>query len=374
VSVPVRACVIGGGLAGAMLVWRLAGRTRWELDLLTGSAGSPDATGASGGAVRGYERHREQRRLASLSMVELRSSRTLRRWARFRPVDSVYLRSDADGVDTEIAEVEARLPGSVSRGSPADLAARGWAGVPNDAVAVVERAAGYTSPAAWRSALLADRAVRRRVSVRAAAATAVIPSERGSIAVTAGGQRRQYDAVVMAAGAWTPALLRSSGLPAGGYRTKSIQYGVYATEGWRPPQFVDEISQLYGRPTPDGGLLLGLPTERWDVDPDRPPSLPGLAETAAGLARDRFPALRLGALLREANAVDCYADQPVLCLRPVAGTGHLLTTFSGGAGGSVKTVLAASRLAADQLVSGSPIGAPPAGHPSVGPLQGRRQP
>jgi glycine/D-amino acid oxidase-like deaminating enzyme len=373
VTVPVRACVIGGGLAGAMLVWRLAGQTRWELDLLTGVAGTSDATAASGGAVRGYERHREQRRLASLSMVELRSSRTLRRWARFRPVDSVYLRSDANGVDTEIAEVEARLPGSVSRGSPADLAACGWAGVPNDAVAVLERAAGYTSPAAWRTALLADRAVRRRVSVRATAATAVVPSEHGSIAVTAGGQRREYDAVVVATGAWTPPLLRSCGLPADGYRTKSIQYGVYATEGWRPPQFVDEISQLYGRPTPDGGLLLGLPTERWDVDPDLPPSRPGLIETAARLARDRFPALRLGRLLQAATAADCYADQPVLCLRPV-GTGHLLTTFSGGAGGSVKTVLAASQLAADQLVAGSPIGAPPAGHPSVGPVQGRSQP
>jgi hypothetical protein len=64
----------------------------------------------------------------------------------------------------------------------------------------------------------------------------------------------------------------------------------------------------------------------------------------------------------------------VLCLRPVADTGHLLTTFSGGAGGSVKTVLAASQLAADQLVSGALSGAPPVGDPSVGPLQGRSQP
>ncbi|HKA67766.1 MAG TPA: FAD-dependent oxidoreductase [Actinomycetes bacterium] len=370
---PVRACVVGGGLAGAMLLWRLAGRTRWELDLFTGGSVATDATSASGGAVRGYERHREQRRLAALSMVELRSSRTLRRWARFRPVDSVYLRSDADGVDTEIAEVEARLPGSVSRGSPADLAARGWAGVPDAAVAVLERTAGYTSPAAWRAALLADRSVRRRVSVHTDAAAVVTPTERGSVVVTAAGQHREYDAVVVAAGAWTPALLRSSGLPAGGYRTKSIQYGVYATSGWRPPQFVDEISQLYGRPTSGGGLLLGLPTDRWDVDPDRPPIRPGLTEAAARLARTRFPALRLGPLLREASAADCYADEPVLCLRPVVATGQLLATFSGGAGGSVKTVLAASRLAADQLVSGLP-GAPPVGQPSVGHLRGRSQP
>lgn len=360
---PVRACVIGGGLAGAMLTWRLASQTRWKLDLFTGSANPADATAASGGAVRGYERHPQQRRLATLSMVELRSSRTLRRWARFRAIDSVYLRADADGVDTEIAEIEARLPGSASRGSPADLAALGWAGVPDRAVAVLERAAGYTSPAAWRAAVLADRAVRRRVSINTSPAAAVIPTERGSVEVAAGGQRREYDAVVVAAGAWTPALLRASGLPAGDYRTKSIQYGVYATDGWRPPQFVDEVSQLYGRPTADGGLLLGLPTELWDVDPDRPPRLPALTETAARLARARFPALRLGPTLREASAADCYADQPVLCLRTVVDGVHLLMTFSGGAGGSVKTVLAASRLAADQLVGAlRPIGQPLGGN------------
>jgi glycine/D-amino acid oxidase-like deaminating enzyme len=165
--------------------------------------------------------------------------------------------SDADGVDTEIAEVEARLPGSVSRGSPADLAARGWAGVPNDAVAVLERAAGYTSPAAWRVALLADRAVRRRVSC-AAAASAVIRSERASIAVTAGGQRREYDAVVVAAGAWTPACCARAGYrPAATDQVHPVRRVRH--RGWRPPQFVDEISQLYGRPTPDGGLLLGFP-------------------------------------------------------------------------------------------------------------------
>lgn len=358
---PVHGCIIGGGLAGAMLAWRLASQTRWQLDLLTGGPDRTDATAASGGAVRCYERDPEQRRLAALSMVELRSSRTLRRWARFQPVESVYLRSDASGIDAEIAEIETLLPGSARRGSAEDLGALGWVGVPDGATAVLERVAGYTAPDALRAATLADRAVRRRVCVLAAPAQTITLAESGSVAVTIGGQRREYDLVVVAAGAWTPALLRSSRLPAGGYRTKSIQYGVYRTDGWRPSQFVDEITGLYGRPAGDDGLLLGLPTELCGVDPDRPPDAPALANTAAALAEARFPRLRLGRLLSTARAADCYPDDPILRIRSVVDTVHFLVTFTGGSGGSVKTVLAASKLAADQLAGAfRPIGQPSA--------------
>src|SRR5207249_2398925 len=82
-------------------------------------------------------------------------------------------------------------------------------------------------------------------------------TDAGTVAWTVSGERREYDVVVLAAGAWTPALLRSAGLPADGYRVKSIQYAVYRADGWRPPPFVDEVTGLYGRPTADGGLLLG---------------------------------------------------------------------------------------------------------------------
>lgn len=119
---------------------------------------------------------------------------------------------------------------------------------------------------------------------------------------------------------------------------------------WRPPQFVDGITGLYGRPTADGGLLLGLPTELWDVDPDRPPTTPELLDTAAGLAAAVFPRLRLGPATARVGSADCYAEQPMLSLRTVIDTDHRLFTFSGGAGSSVKTALAASHRAAIQLV------------------------
>jgi glycine/D-amino acid oxidase-like deaminating enzyme len=123
---------------------------------------------------------------------------------------------------------------------------------------------------------------------------------------------------------------------------------VHRTDGWRPPHFVDELTGVYGRPTIDGGLLLGVPTPHWDVDPDHPPIDPELPERAAAAATARFPDLRLGAVIRRVAAADCYTDPPGLALRPVDGP---IFTFTGGSGGSVKTALAASARAADDLVA-----------------------
>lgn len=375
-----RACVVGGGLAGSLLAWRLARATGltagWDVELVPGDPGRADATAASGGAVRAYEEEAEQRRLAAESMAELLASPTLRGWAGFREVGSVCLRRDAAGLAGAVADIERVLPGSTEVLDRAGLERRGWAGLHDGAVAVGERLAGYLSPARLRDSLLTDTRLRRRVSVRAGRVEAVTLRDDGR--VRCGGA--DYDVVVLAVGAWTPAVLAAAGLPAAGYRTKSIQYVVHRVGGWRPPQFVDGVTGLFGRPTTDGGLLLGLPTERWDVEPDRPPLDPGLPESAAELARARFPQLRLGTPGRPVHSCDCYAGDPGLALRRVVDT-HPLFTFTGGAGGSAKTALAASARAAVQLglVSRPTDGrgtrrtapGPPAGAPTAGGTEGR---
>lgn len=360
-----RACIVGGGLAGSLLAWRLV-RARtddWRLDLVAGrrsgagggqagngTAAATDATAASGGAVRAYETDPQQRGLAIASMVELLGSATLQRWADFRRVRSVYLRRSRDGLDGEVADIELMLPGSARVVTAGDLAGDGWDGLHPGGCAVVEHHAGYTSPARLREAVLADGPLRRRVSVLAGEVEAITPLDSGAISCRVDGQCREYDLVVVAAGAWTSALLVRAGLPAAGYRTKSIQYRVYQVGDWCPPQFVDEVAGLFGRPTADGGLLLGLPTDEWDVDPDRPQLTPALHDAAARLATARFPRLQLGPVLSQVASADSYCDQPVLTLRPLIDTDHQLFTFAGGAGGSVKTVLAATHRAAVQLV------------------------
>ncbi|HEV7804822.1 MAG TPA: FAD-binding oxidoreductase [Solirubrobacteraceae bacterium] len=346
-----RVCITGGGIAGTLLAWRLARRSDVEhVELLLGEAGATDATGLSGGVVRAYERHPEGRRLAVDSLDELLSSRVLRAWAGYCETGALYLRPDDPALAGELAEIDARVPGSARVATRDELSGDGWAGLPGATVAVVERRAGHVNPSRLRTALLADLTARPNVRVVRAAAGAVLVRADGTVTATTAGRSRPCDVAVLAAGAWTPGVLHASGLPSAGLRTKSIQCATYAVRGRRPLPFADETSGLYGRPLAGGRLLLGLATEEWDVAPGRRAPTQALHAAAARLARERMPWLRLGNAVTTVNATDCYCDPPVLALRPVAGEHGPIWTFTGGSGGSVKTALAASKEAAAQLL------------------------
>jgi hypothetical protein len=339
-----------------MLAWRLASPA-WRLELVPGRKSTVDATAASGGAVRAFDPDPELCRLATASTAELLGSRTLLRWADFRRSDTFYLPQRTEAVDEAVAGIEAALPGSVRLTDGADLIRRGWADLHAGCVAVHEHQAGYVSPAGLRDALLADTG--RRMSVVDGEVTAVTLRGSDSVVCSIEGEDREYDLVVVAAGSWTPALLRSWHLPADGYRVQSIQYGLYLTGRWRPPTFIDEVISLFGRPAPGGSLLLGRPTGQWGVDPDRPPTTPSLHAGAARLVSARFPRLRIGPAWKVVGSADCYGETPTLALRRVVESGHRLFTFTGGAGGAAKTALAATRHAAERILSGAwPDGQP----------------
>jgi glycine/D-amino acid oxidase-like deaminating enzyme len=317
-----RVCVVGGGLAGALLTWRLA-ESGAAVEVVTGPARPADATAASGGAVRAYESDAGQRRLAADSLAELLASPTLQNWSGYRPGQCTYLHDG--GAAPDVADIDgAHLL------SAAELTREGWAGLRGTEVAVVETWAGNIDPDRLRAALLRDAASRPGVQVREETLPAI--------------EVDRYDRVVVAAGPWTPGLLRASGWPGDRYRTKSIQYAVYPATGW-PPSAIVDTTGMYGIPMVDG-VLIGLATDRWDVDPASPPYSATWQAEAVRLARSRFPELRLGPASRQVGAVDCYADGPGLALRSVAGS---VFTFTGGAGGSAKTALAASRRAAAEL-------------------------
>ena len=348
-----RVCIAGGGIAGTLLAWRLAQRRDVEhVELLLGEDGRADATNLSGGVVRAYERHPEGRRLAVESLGELLSSTVLLAWSRYRETGAVSLRAGDDALPAELSAIDARLAGSVQLLDAAELAHMGWAELPVGTVGVLERRAGYVSAAALRSAILADLTGRANVRVVRAAATAVVVHADGTVSATGrgSGRRRTHDVAVLATGAWTPGVLSASGLPSAGLRTKSIQCATYAVRGRRPMPFGDETSGLYGKPTPDGRLMLGMATEEWGVAPGPRAPTASLHAAAARIAQVRMPWLRLGRALATVNATDCYCDPPVLALRPVAGEPSCIWTFTGGSGGSVKTALAASREGAEQLL------------------------
>lgn len=283
-----RVRIVGAGIAGALLAWRikLADHTaRVEV------AGGPprDATAASGGIVRGYDPDPEESRLATAALAELLASRLLRSWSAYEEIGSVF---------TPLAQD-----------------------------AVVERHAGYISPARLREAVLADF-------------------------VRMGGQRVQgpvnwhedpYELVIVAAGPWTPALLGTAE-----YRTKQVQHGIYETASPVTHAFVNERTGLFGRPVPDGRLLLGVPSDRYGVDPEHLHLDDSLVRRTAELAAAAFPDLRLPEPAQVVVAADCYTDPPGLRLRATSVPN--LLTFTGGSGGAAKTALAASHEAALDLL------------------------
>lgn len=322
-----RVAVVGAGVAGALLARRLADAGA-AVTVFTGPG--PDATAVSGGLTRAYEPDPELCRLAAESLAELHADPDLARAAGFVETGSVYVLPGPAGPDvTGLAAV------TVVDG--ADLP--GWRGLPAGAVAVLERRSGHLSPDALRRHALAGLDL---APAPPDPTTPLDPTASPGSAVPAG-----YDAVVLATGRWTPRVLTAAGLPSP-FRTKAVQYGLHPVAGWTPQPFVDETTGLWGRPYGAGTVLLGVPADRWDLDPDRPEPDPELVARSVRAARERF-GVDVGAPVRVVAGADAYGDPPVLALRPVPGRPGL-HTFTGGSGGAAKYALAASRAAATALL------------------------
>jgi hypothetical protein len=126
--------------------------------------------------------------------------------------------------------------------------------------------------------------------------------------------------------------------------TRQIQYGLYPVRVAGLPSFVDETSGLYGRPYDGGRMLFGLSSDRWGLAPDEITPDEELSTRVTECV-----ATRLGIDTRPEQVVasfDCYTEPAGLRLRRA---GDVLT-FTGGSGGAAKSVIAASRVAARELV------------------------
>lgn len=342
-----RIAVVGGGIAGAMLAWRLCEVVKGgAVHLFTGEPHRrADASSASGGLTRAFEPDPALCLEAADSLAELQSSPALREWASYRETGSVYLLPGLGPGTAGLVElVRSRIPGSISVLTAEDLSARGtFRGLPEESVAVVERRAGYVSPNALRDRLLVELA-RSGASVVDGQVDAV--TRDGEVRPAGGGPAR-FDAVVVAAGAWTQSFLARTGLSDAGLRTKAIQYVLGPSAGTGPSAFVDETSGLYGRAYAEGRVLLGLPTDRWDITPGTAPADPTLTSRILDVAASRIGYRPPGGEVKAVAAVECYHPTGGLSLRPLA---RGIYTFTGGSGGAGKTVLAASRTAARSLV------------------------
>ncbi|WP_435149840.1 NAD(P)/FAD-dependent oxidoreductase [Micromonospora aurantiaca (nom. illeg.)] len=328
-----RVLVVGAGISGVLLARRLRDAGA-DAVLIGPHDGGPDgrpadATAASGGLVRAFEPDPAARSLAAASLAELLADPSLAAAAGWRRTGSLYLLDAASAAGVDGAET---LPRD-------EVAHRfGFAGLPDGTVGIWEDRAGYLDP---------DRL--RRAVLRGLGRTETTPVARldDRAVELRDGRRLTGDLVVVAAGAWTPRLLRAAGMPAT-LRTKHIQYAHHVTGRAELPCFVDETSGLYGRPAGPGRVLLGLPSDRWDVDPPSPEPDAALAALVLAVAARRLPGLDPRPAGPPVSAADCYSEPAGLALRHVSGAVH---TFTGGSGGAAKTVLAASRLAATALLN-----------------------
>jgi len=267
-----RICVVGGGLAGSLLAWRLAEAGAGRIDVALGApTGRPagtisgDATAASGGLVRGFEPDPVVSRAAVASLVELRASPTLRRWSDYREVGSLYVRDSPAVPRAQLAELDRALPGSAELLAADRLAALGWHGLPAYCTGVSERDAGYVSPGALRRAVLADLTGRRAASLLPVTVRAVRARPDGLVRCQAATTGRDYDLVAVAAGRWTGRLLRHSGLPPAGLRTKSdverFESGLSAARAAAEPtaiRLLEDAVAVYR-----GDFLADLPGGGW---------------------------------------------------------------------------------------------------------------
>lgn len=344
----VRIAIVGGGVAGTLLAWRLRqAAARPVVHLYTAEPTRIDATGASGGMVRGFEVAPEIGRSAVASLAELRADSGLRDAVGYREIGSMYLLPPGAEPAESVRLVEEALPGSATVHTDAATNGFPFRELPEGTVAVVERQAGYLSPALLRLATM----VRLAQSGAVIRWTPVLAVDRTPALRLADGGVADYDVIVVAAGPWTPALLAASDMPVDRLRTKQIQYTVYQGKIAGLGVFVDDVTGLYGRPDGQGQLLLGLPCDRWDVDPGDVRPDAGLVERVADRARSLLGQPAAGRAVRTVAACDCYRDPPGLELRPVT-AGAPVFTFTGGSGGAAKTVLAASRRAATALLNG----------------------
>jgi glycine/D-amino acid oxidase-like deaminating enzyme len=341
--------VVGGGIAGSLLALRLARRTDTRVLLATGG-GARDATAGSGGLVRGFEPDPYNAWLARESLAELHADARLRSMAEYQETGSVYL-ARTPPAEHELSALRTRLPGSARLLVPDEVASRfGITGAPAGSVAVHETRAGHINPDYLRRQVL-SMLPKSGVQVTEAPVQRLWPTTDagGPAGVTLDGRPVPADIVVLATGAWTEGLLAASGLPSGSFRIKVIQYGVYEVTGERPPAFVDEHSELYGRPVGPRRMLLGHPTDRWPSTPERAAGRFSTAEEGQvrALAARVLPRLRLVRVAHVTAATDGYARDGRLCLRA---TLPGVFTFAGGSGGAAKTALAATAAAAGQLL------------------------
>jgi len=268
--------VVGGGAVGATAARDLA---RWGADvtLFERDAVGAGATGRAAGIV--YDAFAEDLD-AAVADRALARFRELSGTAGFELTDRPYVWFAREGDDRNAEAIREQVPRMRANGrdvallSPGEIADR-WPTLRADdvAVAAVAESAGTTTPSTYAAAT-AELAEADGATIETGTSVGIEPDP---VAIRTGVERKQFDAVLVAAGTRTPGLLAEAGieLACEAYRVQALTVGV---DGEREavgsgagaadlPSFYDATDGYYARPKA-GELLAGDGTEPVPADPD----------------------------------------------------------------------------------------------------------
>jgi sarcosine oxidase, subunit beta len=330
--------VIGGGVNGASIAYALASKGAGRVVLVEKGALASGASGRSSALVRMHYTNEWDARLAFASFP------VFQHWGEIMGEPPVFTHTGFVAVVGPPHAEALRRNVEMLRGigintvalSPRELRdLQPFANVDDLGAAAYEPESGYANPSDTVEGF------RRRAHELGArilqwtAVTRIIRGESRVSGVETSAGRIEAAAVVVAAGAWAPRLLRDIGveLPA---RPKAIDT-VLVT---RPPElasphmiFIDNVQGTYFRPESGVLTLAGVPCPVWDIDPDTMSTgLPAHAPTeGAQLLTHRIPAMERATLARGFRAFDCYSHDRHAILGRVDGIDglYVATAFSG---------------------------------------------
>ncbi|NHN47464.1 FAD-binding oxidoreductase [Halostella sp. JP-L12] len=259
-----KVAVIGGGAVGATAAYDLADR---GADVTLFERG--DIAGASTGRAAGicYDAFAEDvdARVADRAVERFRE---FSGQGEFEFEETPYVWFAREGDERRERAIREHVPRMRDNGrdvelvDPDDLAAE-WPALRTDdvAVAAVARDAGRVRPATYAE-LLAEKAETAGARIETGVEASVATDPAG---VVVDGERRAFDAVLVAAGAHTKRLLADAGVPVAlkPYRVQALT----TVDGPDVPLTYDATGGFYVRPYGDG-LLAGDGTEEVESDPD----------------------------------------------------------------------------------------------------------
>jgi glycine/D-amino acid oxidase-like deaminating enzyme len=349
--------IVGAGVFGAAAACFLARRRMTVLVLERGEVAS-GATGWTSGIIRVHYTNEPEARLALLSRRYFREwSHLIGGTAGFHPTGFLRIVGphDRERLEANVAMLR-RIGTSVDlleahdlRVLQPDLDAGDVGG------AAYELEGGYAAGVEATQSLV-ERAVADGAEVRRGVAVTALRVEDGRIAGVETAQGPiACGRVLVAAGAWTGALLHPLGidLPV---RVKLIRAGLIAHPPARPVSHMtvyDDAIGTYYRPDAGVRTEFGL-RYLWDVDPETTASSVGLdvlADGAQHLVR-RIPALVEGGLARAWGAPDGFSSDGGAIFGPVPGVGGLYLAAAGS--GTGFKIAPAAGLGLAELMSDEP--------------------